>query len=327
MKKSPEQFESRESKEKEKGPFFFVYRENDLFKKYVPLIEAFLKEQGYQINLQSFPAGTSEEEIKDWYLMHQTELQSGSVLADNTTRESSEYELRPKINLDSLMNKATTEAIIGDATFAEQLRKQVCNNPENLEKKQEYLSTLGEMYKKILTSIPKEKRQKLEVVILRGLFKGNYEFPSLIAHEPYCPKRGNFEELSKETNEFASKMREWFKKAGISKINMFSTGAEIPQEIAKKLSDGQAYIIFDRHTSGGYRSFGGSNQEGIEDAKKFWGNNLMYADQIKEQSALQTPIETFYSDIQKKLGIEANPQKIEESIKKILQEELAEKNK
>ncbi|TSC53879.1 MAG: Uncharacterized protein LiPW39_30 [Parcubacteria group bacterium LiPW_39] len=327
----------KESKEIEKKPFFFVYRENDLFKRYIPLIQNFLKEQGYPVNLQSFPAGTSEEEIKDWHLAHQTELQSGNVLADNTVKKSTRYELKSKINLDSLMNQVTVEAITGDATsFGKSLGRgevirdpknlkslvsEIMENPKNLEKKQEYLSTLGEMYKKILTSIPEEKRQKLEVVILRGLFEGNYAFPSLIAHEPYYPEVKNFEELRKETNEFADKMREWFEGAGISNINIFSTGAEIPTKTIRKLTKGSAYIIFDRHT---YTPETDLTSERVEKMRKFWGNNLMYSQTIKEKSALQTPIETFYSDIQKKIGINADPQKMEELIKTRLQEELAE---
>src|SRR3989304_8257570 len=62
-----------ESKEKEGKPFLFVYRENDLFKRYIPLIQNFLKEKGCPVSLQSFPAGTPKEEIKNWYFEHQAE--------------------------------------------------------------------------------------------------------------------------------------------------------------------------------------------------------------------------------------------------------------
>jgi hypothetical protein len=82
--------------------------------------------------------------------------------------------LQPKINLDQLLESTTIETITGDASLAKQLKDKVINNiykPEKLhEAKQEYLSALGEIYKKILTSIPEEQRQKMEIVILKGLF-------------------------------------------------------------------------------------------------------------------------------------------------------------
>lgn len=331
-------------KEKEGKPFFFIYRENDLFKKYVPLIQNFLEEKGYLVNLQSFPAGTSEEEIKSWYLAHQVELQSKNILADYTSKKSSGYDekdfknnLKPKINLDDLLYSATIEAITGDASLAKQLKDNVYesrNNPEiHLEVKQEYLSALGEIYKNILTSIPEEQRQKMEIVILKGLFigkgeKGNVVFPPLIAHEPYVPDGENFEELSIETDDFANRMKGWLGEAGISNTTIFSTGAEIPAETIRKLIEGSAYIIFDRHTFTTDISTGiNLGPELSKNMRAFWGSNARDSGSVKRTAALQTPVETFYSDIQKKIGINADPQKMEELIKKRLQEELTELEK
>lgn len=324
-----EELSRKESREKEEKPFFFVYRENDLFKKYVPFIQNLLEEKGFMVNLQSFPAGTPEEKIKNWYLAHQAELQSKNILADNTSKNSCGYDekgsrnLKSKINLDQLMNQAAVEAITGDTTLAKRLENKIYNNLNNPEKlheaKQEYLSALGKIYKNILISMPKEQRQKMEVVILKGLFKGNYVFPPLIAHEPYAPDRKNFEELQKETNDFADRMKEWFSEAGISNTTVFSTGAEIPAKTIKKLTEGSANIIFDRHTT---TSSSGITREGVEDMRTFWGSNTMYAEAVKRCAALQTPVETFYQDAVKKLSIQADPEKMEEIIKRRFQEEL-----
>jgi hypothetical protein len=319
-------------KEKERKPFFFVYRENDLFKRYVPLIQDFLKEKGYPVDLKSFPAGTPTEEIKKWYLERQIDLQSKNILADNTSIASCGYDektfknnLQPKIDLDELINQATVESISGDITFARQFRDkfwgkfwETRDNPEKRrEVKEEYLSALGEIYKKILTSIPEEQRQKMEIVILKGLFRGNYIFPSLIDHEPFASK--NFEELQKETDKFADKMKKWLNESGISQVTLFSTGAEIPMETIRKLIEGSAYIIFDRHTLTSDTSL---TLEGVEDMRAFWGPNEKYSVLIKEKAALQTPVETFYNDAVKKLSIQADPKKMEEIIKRRLQEKL-----
>lgn len=339
MQESPKNT-TAETKEAPKKPFLLVYRDNDLFRQYAPVIEALLKARGLEVNIHSFPAGTPEEEIKNWYLEHKIDqaIESRNVLADNTTKKSTEYKLGSvlRADLDSVMRAAATEAVTGDATFADKLREEMYKayNPyklspeelqelpkKQLELKQKYLAVLEEMYQKILISIPEEHRQKMEVVIIEGLFRGHHVAPSLIAHESFASK--NFEELSKETDEFADNMKEWFKKTGITNITMFNTCAEIPPETINKLIDGRAYIIFDRHTSTPSDNL---TREGVADMRAFWGANVEHASLIKERSALQTPVETFYSDVQNKIGIAANPAKVKWAVKRILQEELAKAN-
>ncbi len=302
-----------------------AYRNNDLFEKYIPVIEDSLISLGHKIaRKQVFPSGTPKEEIKKWFEENKNKLEGKNLMTDYTFKNVIPWEQRKDLtfgkNLDDLMLQTTTEAITGDASFAMNLKNEFNNDPE---KKPEYLSALGTMYKKTLSFIPKQKRQKMGFVILKGLFNGDYVFPSLITHEPSCsrgPRRKEkFEELTKETNEYANKMKEWFEEAGISKITTYSTGAEIPIEIIKRLTNGQTYIIFDRHTS---TPDGKSFQTLRKDVKEFWGNNLQYADLIRKKSALQIPIATFYDDIQKKIGLQEDSQKIKELIKKKLEERL-----
>lgn len=311
-----------ESKEAEKlAPAFLIYRDNDLFKGWVPKIAEMLKALGRKVEIQSFPAGTPEEEIENWYLAHKKDLQANDILADCTVQRSSKYELKPKVNLDNLMNAATEGAITDSSSsqFDISSRWKLYNYPKNpedeeryLSDKERYLSDLGEMYKKILTSIPEEKRQKMEVVILKGILKDFSDFPPLIEHEPFFERRKDlredFERKSKETNEFAKRMKGWFNEAGIHNIAEFLTGAEIPTETIRKLIEGQAYIIFDRHSWG---------------SEKFWGNNAKYYNLIEEKAALRMPLETFYDDAQRKIGLKADPQKMEDLIRKKLQENLA----
>lgn len=305
-----------ESKEKDKRPLFVAYRENDLFNKIVPFIVSFLEERGHQINVHSFPAGTDVNTWKfyDWLKDHSAEYKSRDIVADTTLVGFLSFS--PKINLDTLVNQATAEVILGDATFAEELQNELREDPSNLEKKQQYLSVLGEMYKKILSSIPEEKRRQLEMVILTGVFEGH---PTLIAHEQFCP-RNNFSELIRETNAFADKMKGWFEEAGISKVTVCATGAEIPPETILRLKGGSAYIVFDRHTFTPKKklTYGGEFIRG-----RFWGKNYEDAKLIEEKAALQTPIETFYDDIVSKVGIDVDPQKVKEVIKRKLQEQEA----
>jgi hypothetical protein len=213
--------EAVESKEKEPKPFFLIYRDNDLFKEYIPVIASILQEEGRLVKVQSFPAGTPEEDINRWYLEHGAEVNSSRILADYTTKRSTNYELKSEINLDDLMAGATAEAIFGaDGGFGKRYKRLRRDAKEGLDKKEDYLSFLGEMYKNILLAVPEEKRQKMSIVILRGLLKS---FPPLIEHEPFCPedREADFEKMSQETNEFADKMQKWFEDAGIPKVDIY----------------------------------------------------------------------------------------------------------
>jgi len=304
-------YEQLTNPEKEKAPIFFLYRENDLFKKHVPIMTNFLTEQGYTVNLMGFPAGTNKEEIKTWYDVHQAELQQMDILADDTTEESTGYKIRPKISLDSLMSEATEEAILGDdkptLDLAKNNLRHVKNDKELLEKKEEYLAPLGNIYKKIISSLPVEKRKKIEFVILKGLFEGHL-WPTLLEHEEFVPSNLPFEELKKETDDFAERMKAWFNEAGIQNVNIFSTGAEIPAETIKKLRENQAYIIYDRHTS--------TSDTGLaeEKTRAFWGKNYEDSGSIHDKSALQIPIENFYQDVNNKIGYAINSEKMEKLI-------------
>jgi hypothetical protein len=119
-------------------------------------------------------------------------------------------------------------------------------------------------------------------------------------------------------------MKKWFNESGVSKVTLFSTGAEIPMETIRKLIEGSAYIIFDRHT---LTSRSDLTPERVEDMRTFWGSYAMHSGLIKEKAALQTPVENFYNDAVKKLSIQADPKKMEEIIKKRLQEKLDELEK
>ena len=346
MPKPPEQpkFSEKESEPVPK-PVYIVYRDNDLFRRCVPVIQTFLEEQGYTVNLQVFPVGTPEEEIKNWYLVHQTELQKEGtlILADFTSQRSTEYKLEPRISLDSFFRKIMVEYITGDPTLMRGYVEQIFykafenrDNPEELRKiKEEYLSKLGEVFIRILATIPEEKRQEMKIVILKGLIKGHTLLPPLIEHEPYfvaVPKmKENFEELQKETDEFTEKMREWLIKAGIPEPNIFvfSTAAEIPQGIMEELIQGEnTYIIFDRHTTTKETIITVSEPEYRQDVLDFWGPYLMHSSSIEKRAALRMPVETFFFDVLEKIyekeGITiSDPRKMEELIRAKLSEVIS----
>ena len=164
----------------------------------------------------------------------------------------------------------------------------------------------------------------MEIVILKGLVEGDNGksvFEPLIAHEPFRSIKCIFAEDAKDTDEFADEMKKWFENAGVPNVKVFTTGADIPPETAERLSNGQANIVFDRHTAVP-DLFKSLTKEGVQIGEDFWGANLKYADRIKEKSALQTPVENFYVDVRNKVAVEADPKKVEESIRKMFKEKL-----
>lgn len=131
MPKSPEQPEFKIGRvERERKPLIIVYRDNDLFREYVPFIRDVLEERGYHVELQAFPPETDEEEIKKWYLEHSRDLGTKNIIADGTSIyasgynwEAGRYNLPASINLDELIQSATIESIMGPVEKLEETQK------------------------------------------------------------------------------------------------------------------------------------------------------------------------------------------------------------
>jgi len=301
----------KELREEEKVPFILAYRDNKLFQEYVPVIEDFLKEQGYPVSIQSFPVGTPPEEIKKWFEEHKSELEGKNILCDNTfdhsTNNFADIHHKMKLYLDDIMQRATRQVMIGpdekvsiDTVLEDpwrelrQLREKIIQgaSPEEQQKikevKERYYSMQGEVFKKILNAIPEEKRKQMEIIILKGpyFYKGKGIFPALIEHEPnnfisdiyeenpenFALAEKNLKKFEAETDEFAQRIEQWFNECGISKVSAYRTGAEIPPETMEKLKNGQAYILWDRHADYSFPApYRGDNIQS-EGRHAFWGS-------------------------------------------------------
>ncbi|MBU4347418.1 hypothetical protein L6307_06960 [Candidatus Parcubacteria bacterium] len=89
-KETPNQIPNpEESKEKIKlQPIFFIYRDNDLFQKYISKITSSLEGIGCEVNIQSFPRGTGQVDIEKWREEHQKDLYGKIVVSDRTCSSS-----------------------------------------------------------------------------------------------------------------------------------------------------------------------------------------------------------------------------------------------
>lgn len=95
------------------GPVYMVYRDNRNWEKYAPkIIEHIQKELGGHIEVQVFPRGTDEGEIKKWYEENQDKFGGKFMLTDTTCKpviESGKY--KERISLDHILEISNKEVI------------------------------------------------------------------------------------------------------------------------------------------------------------------------------------------------------------------------
>lgn len=83
--KEVREFESEKIAEmKRNAPLFLIYRDNDLFRKHLPIIQKGLIGMGRQLEAQVFPQGTNETDIQNWYEENIDALSHKAVISDQT---------------------------------------------------------------------------------------------------------------------------------------------------------------------------------------------------------------------------------------------------
>lgn len=102
--------ENKENKIENKttGPIYMVFRENDNWDKYTPKIVEHIKSLGGEIEVKSFPRGTDNETIKEWYEQNKENFQGKSMLTDDTCSprlDSSRY-YEDESSLDNFLMSA-----------------------------------------------------------------------------------------------------------------------------------------------------------------------------------------------------------------------------
>lgn len=112
------------SKEAEKQPpILLVYRDNDLFQKYMPVIAETLKSLGRQVEIQNFPKEATEDDIKKWGIEHKAEIGSKVVWPDGTSywplsnaeiKGLKEKNRSLSYKLDNIFDEATLRALFGE---------------------------------------------------------------------------------------------------------------------------------------------------------------------------------------------------------------------
>lgn len=108
---------STESKEnqfenKTRGPIFMVFRENNNWDKYAQKIIDHIKLLGGEIEMKSFPRGTDNEIIKEWYQQNKNNFEGKFLLTDKTCEpERGSVDSKEKYNLDQFLENSNKKII------------------------------------------------------------------------------------------------------------------------------------------------------------------------------------------------------------------------
>jgi hypothetical protein len=290
--KEEEMKKTKEISAAERGelpPIFMIYRDNDLFKEYIPKITETLRGLGRKVEIQNFPAGTEWKEMEELVEEHKINFEGKEVVADETVtnllRERKDLKIRELkwSYLDKLTNETVAETILGDEY--EEMLDYNPSGEKSLVYVEKAIPTIVEHILQNKENIPDE------VVVSSSLIK---------SHAPF----GYFSE-----NEAKEKVKEWLVKGGIPK-EAFKKKEERTE---KKRST--IWYILDRHNSGYPR---GSSKVKMRE----------WEGKETKEIYLGLPLANFFRDALSSGLLELKPeelQKYDQILKKKLKEEFGEK--
>lgn len=299
----------KEEDMKRHAPLAFIYRDNTLFKKHVPIILKNLAEMGRHVDIQIFPEGTQREDIKKWYEENKELLSKKAIVSDRTADIPSEMnaEVKYKLgarkveDLDRLISKVLKKILLGE----------VEESDGNIETSKRFITT-------IIKNILKNHDQHPEKVLLLSSNMGSHlsEFD-----------REKLKEGEKENKDFAwteeareyvtVKVKEWLVECGLEseKIEVIQDKISgqlnrIPgcyfsgeqKKFLEKLDKPNTWIITDRHT-------GIDNNESETNAP------------IRSAIVLKMPLGNFYDEAKNHNLIYSSEEEIENEWKNVLKNE------
>jgi hypothetical protein len=237
ISKTPLSESSVEQKEKEQLPILFVYRDNDLFREYIPEIIKNLQTWGRKVEAQVFPQGMETEKIKEWLESNQDILEGKDLVSDWTVANNITYELKRRLaekgtgfkrELDTTFDFATKATILGEdvseilSNFQrrkdelEMIRREQESHEQSGKEKQGIKILEKELQKEELFLSAKFIEAITKIILEKdGMPKNVYLLRGGILDHP--PLEYVSEEYSDEEEEKAAKLvREWLVNGGIS---------------------------------------------------------------------------------------------------------------
>lgn len=267
---SAQRFEQKEKeniKEMQRhAPLLFVYRDNTLFKKYVPIILKNLAEMGRQVDVMIFPEDTQREDIHKWYEENKELLSKKAIVSDVTAgipyemQDEVRYELgaREVESVDRLINKVLQKILFGDSIDEDGIEDP--RGDGNVETSKRFITT-------VVKNILKNPNQHPEKVLILSSNMGDHigEFDAEFDAEETSKMRNDFDfRYTKDTKEaceyVTAKVKEWLVESGLESEQIEVITDTIPnrsreelEEFLEKLDQPNTWVITDRHTSIGSR--------------------------------------------------------------------------
>lgn len=297
-------FSSPAFKEQYGGTILLTYRDNALFQRYVPVLEAYLGSlfRGQVITKKVFPIGTPLEEIRGWFTTNKEKYEREDglfIVSDDTVRECMDEIIdrsKPteEYNLDDLMSSAT-EKVFEDR-MADRGMEYKSWDPTT---QKECFSGFSKIFGVMLELIPIERRKTMEIIILTA--KNDFEYATLSNHTV---------DSKFPPDDLANLLKQWFTTADITNITIYNTAAEIPEDTAMRLQNtNQTFLVLDRHCYGA-----DTMPRNVHNARLFWGKHFDYSDDIIKTSALRLPPPSFLDDVNTKIGVAVPQRQIEDAI-------------
>lgn len=299
------------SREKEKWPIlYFMYRDNDLFKRYMPKVLDTFRSLGYRVETQIFAQGTGDLEMLRWVDKHREEFKDKAVIADdnintfNKRLPSKRYggvwtPARDMYDADyDLMGKSGMRsfAFVGgiDDIFRSALNRVMCGREKEYQETNLNIHSMDERANKNVESLI-EFARKLYVTMLRELLKNVTPQKVFIIqekindHVPFSIH--DVQHINKEAA--AQKLKEWFSESGIDPgVISFATSYDM-----STMDKEGNWIIMDRHN---------------RDANA--------RDIYKKARRFRVPTENFFDDIALELK-SVDPEEFERALERMIREQ------
>jgi hypothetical protein len=273
-----------------------IYRDNDLFAKWMGYVKILIETLGYEVMVTVFPKGMEEKEIKQWIINNYKKFRNKIVLKDKTcsfyavAKEAEAFHepvddgisSKDIIGLDELFEQASFMAIFG-RNFSELANESKYQKGKFELKEGEY----NEKFENALIPTKKCLEILLSSVMKKNLPKKIFiSTKYLLSHGPFSSLKKDQEEPPQESFAFAGKvLQEIF-----SIIGCVVEIVELKWENKKEIDKKGNWVIVDRH------------------------NEVFFHNAIK----LQLPIGNFYEDLHKYGLIKVSEKNLQRELEEVI---------
>ena len=295
-----------------------IYRDNDLFEKYIPEIERILQAKGREVEIKNFPRGTEQDEIKEWYEENLERLAGAEIISDGTAsvpyalnKFQKEKGIKNIGNLDRDLMKGATEKVIWGVEdgYNRYNKLGMLKKPDAPEHQQ-----LKECYSPLIKHILENQENVPNKIYLFSdhiIDHANVEAYTGISYENdklFTYLQSDFSrdldsnpEYKKIKEEFISKYTEEIKgllvESGINTEKIIIKSEHLSEQDLQEIDQSGNWVIIDRHSN-------------------------MFRNVLRNAKYLNLPEESFYDSAHKAGLINIPDEEFKQNLEKIIDEKF-----